>query len=172
MFMHRSQGNSSYFWAAFPFLSCLFCILLTMVPFGLSNAYMAPPSFTLVAVFIWILIRPSLMPLAGVGLLGLLQDLVWGGPVGLWGAVFLVAYVLTVSQRQFLSGRGFGFTWAAFGVVIVSCEILAWLIASVFYWTAMPILPILSQTILSFAIYPVFARLSPFFIRRIGEPNY
>ena len=172
MFMHPSRGNGSIAWAAFPFLSSLFCILLTLVPFGLSNSVLAPPSFTLIAIFIWILVRPSLMPPVAVFILGLLQDLFWGSPVGLWAAVFLVASVITLSQRQFLSGRSFGFTWAVFGIVTVVCEVLAWVIASVYYLTPMPVLPILSQIILSFAIYPLFARMVPFFVRRIGEPEY
>lgn len=172
LFMRTTPGTSSYFWAAFPFLSTIFCILLTMVPLGLSSAYLAPPSFALVSIYIWVLVRPSLMSPPAVFVLGLLQDLVWGGPLGLWAAVFLIAYVLTASQRQFLSGRGFGIAWAAFGIVVLVCEVLAWIIASVFYWSPMPILPILSQMLLTFALYPVFARIAPFFVRRIGDTSF
>ena len=171
MFMHPSEGNGSRFWSAFPFISCIFCILLTMVPFGLSTGYLAPPSFALVAIYIWILVRPGLMPPIAVFALGILQDLFWGGPVGLWGAVFLMVWVFTVSQRQFLDGRDFGVVWGVFGVVAIGSGILAWIIASVFYSAAMPIIPILSQTILSFAVYPLFAKTVPFFIRRIGEAD-
>ena len=168
MFMRSDQGTNNVIWTIVPFFSTVLCILFTMIPLGLSNAFMAPPSFALMAIFTWILVRPSLMPAAAVVVLGLLQDLIWGGPLGLWGVVFLLAYVLTLSQRQFLNGRGFGITWAAFGVVAVVCELLAWIIASLFYWQVMPVLPILSQTILSFAFYPLFGRMAPFFVRHIG----
>lgn len=168
MFTHPSQSNSSRLWSLFPFLSAIFCILLTMVPFGLSTGYLAPPSFALVAIFVWTLARPGLMPPSAVFLLGVLQDLFWGGPVGLWGVVFLVVWAFTLSQRQFLAGRSFGLIWAAFGVVAVGSSFLAWIIASIFYSTPMPIIPILSLTILSFAVYPAFARVMPFFTRVIG----
>lgn len=171
MFMHPGDGSGSRFWSVFPLLSSVFCILLTMVPFGLSTGYLSPPSFALVAIYIWILVRPDLMPPASVFVLGVLQDLFWGGPVGLWGMVFLAVWVFARSQRQFLEGRGFGLTWATFGVVAIGSGILAWIIASVFYSTPMPVVPILSQTILSFAVYPLFARAAPYFVRRIGEAN-
>lgn len=171
MFMHPSASNGSRFWSIFPFLSCVFCILLTMVPFGLSTGYLAPPSFALVAIFIWILVRPGLMPPAAVFTLGVLQDLFWGGPVGLWGGVFLMVWAFTLSQRQFLEGRGFGLAWAVFGVVALGAGVSAWIIASIFYGATMPVIPILSQTLLNFAVYPAFARTVPFFIRRIGEAD-
>lgn len=156
----------------FPFFSVVFCILLTMVPFGLSSGYLAPPSFALIAIYIWILVRPGLMTPASVFLLGVFQDLVWGGPVGLWGMVFLAVWAFTVSQRRFLEGRGFGLIWAGFGVVAIGSGLLAWIIASVFYGVPMPVIPILSQTVLSFAVYPLFAKMIPFFVRRIAEPGY
>lgn len=170
--MHPSDSNGSRFWSLFPFMSTVFCILLTMVPFGLSTGYLAPPSFALIAIFIWILVRPDLMPPAAVFTLGILQDLFWGGPVGLWGAVFLIVWAFTISQRRFLEGRGFGLTWAAFGVVAIGSSILAWIIASVFYGVLMPVIPILSLTVLSFAIYPLFARVAPYFTRQMGEPGH
>ncbi len=169
MFTHTRESSGSRLWSLFPFLSAVFCILLTMVPLGLSTGYLAPPSFSLVAIYIWILARPDLMPPTAVFLLGILQDLFWGGPVGLWGAVFLIVWAFTLSQRQFLAGRGFGLTWATFGVVAIGSSVLAWIIASVFYGTPMPVIPILSLTVLSFAVYPVFARILPFFMRQMGE---
>lgn len=172
MFMHPGEGNGSRFWSMFPFLSAVFCILLTMVPFGLSNGYLSPPSFALVVIYIWILVRPGLMPPGAVFLLGVLQDLVWGGPVGLWGMVFLAVWAFTVSQRQFLDGRGFGLIWATFGVVAIGTGILAWIIASIFYGVPMAVLPIVSQTFLSFAVYPLFAKMVPFFVRRIRVSEY
>lgn len=169
MFMHLGESRGSRFWSLFPFFSAVFCILLTMVPFGLSTGYLSPPSFALIAIFIWILARPDLMPPAAVFLLGILQDLFWGGPLGLWGAVFLMVWAFTISQRQFLAGRGFGLTWAVFGVAVTGSSALAWVIASIFYSTLMPVIPILSLTILSFAVYPAFAKVAPFFIRKMGE---
>ena len=66
-----------------PFVSTMVCVLLSMVPFGLSSTVLAPPSFALIAVYLWTLMRPDLMPSWSVFLLGIFQDLLWGGPVGL-----------------------------------------------------------------------------------------
>src|SRR5215831_12930086 len=44
------------------------------------------------------------MPPFGVLVIGLLEDLLSGGPPGLWAAGFIAAYALTDRQRDLLAG--------------------------------------------------------------------
>lgn len=169
MALTSSPGLRKYFWASFPTLSTLLCVLLSLVPFGLSSTILAPPAFGLIAIFLWTLTRPDLLPAGAVFLLGLLQDLLWGGPFGLWGFVFLLGYGLTLSQRTFLIGREFGFTWVGFGLVITICSLVAWAVTMLYHSQFLAPYPAIVQIVLSAALYPLFARMTPWFMVRIAR---
>jgi rod shape-determining protein MreD len=169
MVLHNKTPAMRIFWILFPGMTTLACVLLSMVPFGLSTTVLAPPSFGLIAIFLWTMIRPELLPAAAVFALGLLQDLLWGGPMGLWAFVFLLAYVLTLSQRTFLIGRGFGFTWAGFGLVAAIAGLVSWIFAMAFHGQFLLPYPAIVQTVLSAAVYPLFAQLSPWVMRQMVD---
>lgn len=169
MALASSDNIRKYFWTAFPSLSTLFCVLLSLVPFGLSSTILAPPNFGLIAIFLWTLSRPDLLPSSIVFLIGLLQDLLWGGPFGLWAFVFLAGYGLTLSQRTFLIGREFGFTWVGFGLVVVICSFFAWVVTMLFHGQWLAPYPAIVQGVLSAALYPLFARVTPWFVIRIAR---
>lgn len=161
--MERRRGANSDnpLWNFIPVVFTTLAVLMTMVPFGLSSAVLAPPSFGLVAVFLWAVYRPDLLPPAVVFAMGLLQDLLWGGPLGLWAFVFLASYLLSETQRLVLIGQGFGFMWAGFGMVAGVAGILSWLAASAYYGQFVPLVPVLVQAVLSLAVFPLIQKLVP-----------
>ena len=172
MVLHNKTLTMRVFWTVFPGLTTLACVLLSMVPFGLSTTVLAPPSFGLIAIFLWTMIRPDLLPTGVVFMLGLVQDLLWGGPIGLWAFVFLLAYALTLSQRTFLIGRGFGFTWAGFGLVAIIAGTASWIFAMIIHGQFLMPYPAIVQAVLSAAVYPLFARLSPWVMRHMAESSW
>jgi len=172
MVLQNKTMTMRVYWAIFPGLTTLVCVFLSMVPLGWSTTVLAPPSFGLIAIFLWTMIRPDLLPAGVVFVLGLLQDLLWGGPMGLWAFVFLLAYVLTLSQRTFLIGRGFGFTWVGFGLVAVIAGAVSWIFAMLFHGQFLMPYPVIVQVVLSAAVYPLFARLSPWIMRHMVETSW
>ncbi len=171
MAVHNKTGVSWAFWAAFPVLFTVACVLLTMAPFGLSSTVLAPPAFALVAIYIWTLLRPDLLPSWSVFLIGIFQDLVSASPVGIWAFIFLMVHGLTLSQRVFLIGRGFGFTWIYFGIVASLAGFFSWILVCIYHGQLLAPYPAIVQTMLSAAIYPVFAKFMPRFTRRMAEPE-
>ncbi len=148
-------------WKLLPVSTVLMCVLLSMLPLGLSSTVLAPPSFGLVAVFYWACRRPELLPPVVVFLLGVLQDFLWGGPTGLWPFAYLLAYGLTASQRFVLTGQGYTVLWFGFSIVAGCVSVAVWLLASVYYWKLLPVMPMVVQTVLTIAVFPIIERLLP-----------
>ena len=68
-----------------------------MVPLRLPDVSPVVPALALVAVYYWAVHRPSLMPAWVVFLIGLFQDLLSGGPVGVGILSLLLVFALVES---------------------------------------------------------------------------
>ncbi len=74
------------------------------------------PWLGLTPVFLWAVLRPGLGASLGAFGAGLLQDVISGGPIGVWAFAFLIAYAVTVGQREALLGQSGGALWIGFGL--------------------------------------------------------
>src|SRR6185312_3601712 len=80
--------------AMMPLLLAIGLVLLVNLPVSLTGRLLPAPVLALAAVYYWVLVRPDLMPPPAVFIVGLLEDVLSGGPPGLWAAGFLAAYLL------------------------------------------------------------------------------
>ena len=86
----------------FPFALTLTLLLASLVPVPLPAYSSVTPSFMVMAIYFWSLHRPDLMPPSAVFAIGLLQDLLTGGILGVSSIVLLALSFATGSQRRFL----------------------------------------------------------------------
>ncbi len=159
MSMNFAPRITSFFEIGLPFLASIFCVMLTMLPLGLSSSIIVSPAFALMAVFYWALYRPELMPPYAVFLIGFYYDLASAGPIGLWAFVYLVVYGIVLSQRLFFIGRAFLAIWFAFGMVALVAGILAWAVSGLYYGAVVSPVPAFVQALASFVLYPLFGRI-------------
>ena len=110
----------------FPFALTLALLLASVVPLPVPAYASVTPSFMVMAVYFWTLYRPDLMPPAAVFAIGLLQDLLTGGILGINVIVLLALSAATGSQRRFLGVALFVTVWAGFVVNSAGAAILAW----------------------------------------------
>jgi rod shape-determining protein MreD len=159
--MDRSLARSfsALYQISIPFAVALFCVMFTMLPWGLSLGVVIAPSFALMAVYYWGLYRPDLMPPFAVFLVGLFQDLLSGGPLGLWSLVFLAVYGVVVSQRLFFIGKAFLAIWFGFGVMALVAGVISWMVSCLYFGMILSPLSVTVQALLSFILYPVTARI-------------
>ena len=159
--MSASYGNrfGSVFETFLPLLIALICVMLSMLPVGLSAGFSINPSFALMAIFYWALYRPDLLPPISVFIVGLFQDLLSAGPLGLWAFVYLTVYAIVVSQRLFFIGKAFFAIWTGFGVIALLVGLIAWIIGCLYFQTYLSPVPILTQAVFSFIFYPVLNRV-------------
>ena len=141
-----------------PLLVSLFLVILANLPVSFTGGLVPAPVLALAAVYFWALTRPHLMPPAAVLMIGLAEDLLSGGPPGLWAAGFIAAYVVTDRQRKDLAeltGAGAVF---AFAVAVSVAAVTAYTLASLIYLRFVPLPPLLLEGIVTVMLYPLLDR--------------
>lgn len=136
-----------------PFLAAAFGIFVGTVPLTLFGRGIPSPLFALMPVYFWALVRPDVMKLPWVFLIGVLQDLFSGGAPGIWGMGFIAAYVLIDRQRDNLAGlSGMGAIIGFSGVMLVT-SVAAYVSHALFYQQLLPVSPFVVQFAITVLLY-------------------
>ena len=116
--------------ALVPALLSSFLIILMLVPLRAPEVAPLTPALGLTAVYYWAVFRPDLLPSWLAFLLGLLQDLLTGAPLGV-GVLSLVSmHVFVTAQRRVFVNPSFAMLWVFFGLFAAASLLLAWLAGS------------------------------------------
>ena len=124
------------------------------LPLGLPHGAIVMPLFTVIGVFYWSIYRPDLVPALLVFAIGLLHDLLAGGPIGLMALLLVALHALCAAQRRVFVGKSFAVGWWGFAMVAIGVGALDWLVASFYYLHLMNPRPLFVQLILTIALYP------------------
>jgi rod shape-determining protein MreD len=138
-----------------PIVIALFCVILGVLPTSVPGLATMGPALTLMAVYYWSIFAPLLLPPPAVFVVGLVQDVLGGGPIGLNAFVLLAVHGLLVNQRRVFIARAFPMAWFGFAMVALGAAALSWAIASAFYMGLLAPEPFLVQAVLSVALYPI-----------------
>ncbi len=145
--------------AVTPVVLAFLLLVISRLPFGIEGLESAMPLLTLMACYYWTIYRPALMPSIALFVLGLLQDLLTGGPLGLMALVLLLVHWIVDAQRRVFLGKSFVVGWWGFGLVALGAEVVIWLLACIYYDQLLGVRPFGFQFMLTVAIYPCFAWL-------------
>lgn len=140
-----------------PFGLSLLLVILSVVPTHIPGYSQVAPILALVSIYHWAVYRPNLLPLFSVFILGGLQDLLTGTPVGLYILVFLTVYGVVVSQRRFFAGKSFTVYWFGFAVVSLVASVESWVLASAWNLTLINFKAVTFQYLLSLGMFPIVA---------------
>lgn len=140
-----------------PTLTTLFCVFAGVIPAGIPGFSAVSPLFSVAAIFFWVVSRPNLMPPAAVFAIGLLQDVLSGGPIGLWALTLLMVQYLSLSQRRFVVGQTFVLGWIGFSAIVIGAAGLTWLGACIYYGVLFSPAAVLIQAALTILVYPAVA---------------
>lgn len=132
-------------------------VLLLAMPLRLFEGWAPTPIIPLVVIFFWSIYGPDLMPSVGVFFIGLLQDLLMGGPFGLWAVVYLAVQYIVLSQRSYFIGREQLVVLIGFALAAASASLMLWLVMSLMSGALLPVWPLIFQMAATVAIYPLFA---------------
>lgn len=153
----RAENMARIGRAAAPTLLGLFGALLLAAPLRLLEGQIATPLLPLVVVYFWSLYSPAHLPAASIFVIGLVQDLFSGGPLGLWPAVYLAVQYVAISQQSYFLGREIHVVWMGFAMAAASVSIILWLFMSLLSATLLPIGGLALQMLTTIAVYPLFA---------------
>ena len=140
-----------------PFAFTVLLIMVSMVPLRIPNLAPVMPALGLIAVYFWLVHRPDLMPAWVVFVIGLVQDLLSGGALGVGVFVLLVVYATLAGQRGFFTRSSFFLIWLTFLPVAAGAFMLTWLFNSLIADTALDPGPALFQYLTTVAFYPCVA---------------
>jgi rod shape-determining protein MreD len=90
--------------AAIPLLCGLSGVLIANIPISVLGGLVPAPLLALVPVYFWCLVRPDLMTPAVTLTIGFCEDVLSGGPPGVWTLAFVLTYALVARQRDSFAG--------------------------------------------------------------------
>jgi len=141
-----------------PVLVALLLVIIANLPISFTGGLLPAPALALVAIYFWGLNRPRLMPPFAVLAIGLAEDLLSGGPPGLWATGFLAAYILVDRQRKTFTELNGAGTLIAFTGAMLLASGAAYLLASAIYLRFVPLPPLLLESVLTVLLYPLLDR--------------
>jgi rod shape-determining protein MreD len=142
---------------ATPGLVTLALIVLGVVPLRLPQFAVIMPSFALMAVYYWSMYRAELMPAPAVFAIGLFQDILGGGPLGVGAFVLLCVHGAVLTQRRVLMRRPFAVGWVGFVGVALMGFVLNWVAMAVLSAALFDPLAAGLQYVMTVTLYPPMA---------------
>ncbi len=132
-------------------------VMISMVPLGIPGFSPVAPLVGLIAVYYWIAHRPDLMPAWTIFMIGLLQDLLSGGRLGVSVFVLLIVFAVVAGQRRVFAAASFMKLWLIFLPVAAGAFLLSWLFNSLIADALMDLRPVAFQYLTTVAFYPCLA---------------
>lgn len=142
-----------------PFAVTVMLVLVGMVPLHIPAFTQVAPALTLMAVYYWAIHRPDLLRPSAVFVIGLLEDLLSGAPLGMNALVLVSAYWVVLSQRRFFLASTFALMWFGFAIIALGAALMQWGVLSTYYATVLPMEAGFFQALLTVVLFPLFAWL-------------
>lgn len=140
----------------------LFFVLLTFAPLRMPYIADVLPLLPALAVFQFSLATPERLPGPLLLAMGVLLDLLLGGPgapVGVSALGFVLIRAAVISNRRYLVGVPFLFQWMGFCLLILGYVFLVWIFTAIWTWTDLDVTPAFAQYIVVIVAYPLIGPL-------------
>ena len=142
-----------------PSFITLFLVVVSVVPIRTLDFTTVVPLLPLISVYHWAIFRPTLLPIYAVFLIGILQDILTGSPIGVHALVFVLVYGSVLSQKNFFTGKSFFILWIGFALMAAGALVVNWLAISILSVAILDFHNAIIQYILTLGIYPAVAWL-------------
>jgi len=144
-------------WAA---VSIILSLVIYASPGRIANGPDVMPLLPLIAIFIWSSLRPRFMPPFVIFAIGLMQDLITGGPMGIWALAYLAALMFLRVRKEEGVVREIGPVWLRFLGVTAIATVVAWIAGSLAIGGMAAIRPMLVEAGSSVLMFPLIALLT------------
>jgi rod shape-determining protein MreD len=146
--------SSLRFIAALVPLACgLFGAFLANIPISVLGGAVPPPLLALVPVYFWCLVRPDLMTPAAALAVGFAEDVLSGGPPGVWTLAFVLTYALVARQRDSFAGLSGLVAVLGFAAAAAFACACAWFTVAALHGHIPLIAPIVSELAMTVLFY-------------------
>ena len=145
-----------------PGVTLLFFVLLTLAPLRAPYLSDTLPLLPALVVYQFSLATPERLPGPLLLALGVLLDLLLGGPgapVGVSALGFVLIRAAVVNNRRYLVGVPFLFQWVGFCILAWGFVVMVWILTALWTWTAIDPAPAMMQYAVVIVVYPLLAPL-------------
>ena len=140
----------------------MFSVLLTLAPLHAPYLSDVLPLLPTLVVFQFSLATPERLPGPFLLAMGILLDLLLGGPgapVGVSALGFVLMRAAVVANRRYLVGVPFLFQWIGFCILTLGYVFIVWIFTVIWTWTNIDPGPAVVQYIVAIVLYPLLAPL-------------
>jgi rod shape-determining protein MreD len=134
-------------------------LLAGVIPLHIAALQAVSPALLVIVVFYWTLYRPDLLPAVAVFLIGSLQDILMGLPIGVSACVLIGVHAAVTTQRRFFPGRSFEVVWLGFAIVATAALIFGWLLTCAYYLALIAPEKLAFQIVTTIGFFPIFCRV-------------
>lgn len=106
-------------------------LLMSVQPVGIPGLSAFMPMFEVICIYYWGIHTPKLFPAWFALFLGLLQDILYGTPLGMTALSNMLLLCAVNSQRKFLIKEPFWVQWCGFVLFAFISSVIKWLLAVV-----------------------------------------
>lgn len=139
-------------------VTLLASLLIHAAPTRLPTGADILPLFPLITLYIWAVRRPRYVSPWLIFAVGLVQDLLIGGPMGVWALAYLVAFAIA-RPRDEEGGGEFGPISIRFAVLALIALGVAWAAGSVALGQPAATADLVTEGIMTIILFPGFAFL-------------
>ncbi len=113
------------------------------------------PNSGLIAIYFWSVATPYLMPVWAVFLLGLLQDMFMGFPLGTSSFILLLCSILIKYKQHMINQKEWSVMWGGFAIICLIAHSVYWGLTSLYHQSVLPVSDILASMGITFLLYPL-----------------
>jgi rod shape-determining protein MreD len=156
LFLQRMDAGAR---ASAPLVLTLIIAIINVVPLHLPAYSAIAPDLVLMAVFYWTVHRPDLMRPWGAFVVGILDDILTGTPLGVNAAVLLLVHWMIINQHKSFRSLSFGLLWGGFAVIAFGAKVMLGVLALALSRGLIEPMVLLAQLAFTVALYPLIAML-------------
>jgi len=156
--------------ALLPVICGLLGVVFSNLPVTIFGGLVPPPLLGFIPIYFWCLVRPDLMTPAGTFAIGILQDVMSGGPPGIWTLSFVVSYAVIQRQRDAFAGLAGLAAVLGFAAASLMVCATAYFTTTVYYWHMIPLGPIVAELAITVLFYVPGAYVIGALHRRLVGP--
>ena len=139
--------------ALLPVLCGFLGVILSNMPVTLFGSLIPPPLLGFIPIYFWCLVRPDLMTPSAAFAIGILQDVMSGGPPGIWTLSFVVAYAVVQRQRDAFAGLAGVAAVLGFATATLIVCATAYFTMAAYFWHMAPVGPIVGELAVTVLFY-------------------
>jgi len=135
-------------------------LLAVAAPLRLPEGQGFPaPLFPLIALFVWSVRYPRFVPPWVIFVVGILQDLLTGGPLGMWAISYLLAFAIARLRTTEPSAREFILLVARSSLMTGIATLVAWVAGSLSIGQPADPTSLVTEGVITLIVFPAFCWL-------------